>query len=122
MRGSHCASSRVMRSWIERRVLTVFGSNRKRPRLPPNLGVRNLSGCSVIRITRIDSRTFVSPSDHATRPSGPTRGGKLIPRPNIWPAFIGFLNSSNGGGEPLFLTFFTTPKKKQEEGVASAVD
>src|SRR5215212_5861159 len=88
MRGSHCASSRVMRSWIERRVLTVFGSKRKRPRLPPNLGALNLSGCSVMRITRIDSRTFVSPSDHATRPSGPTRGGKLIPRPNISPAFI----------------------------------
>jgi hypothetical protein len=29
----------------------------------------------------IDSRTFASPADHASRPSEPTRGGNEMPLP-----------------------------------------
>src|ERR1051325_4280666 len=75
---------------MERRVVTVFGSNKSLPRLPPKLGVRRRSGCSVIRIMRIDSRTLSSPDDQLTRPSGPTRGGKLMPWPNSCARSMGF--------------------------------
>src|SRR5262249_34363534 len=71
-----------------RRVVALFGSNRNRPRLPPNSGSVTRSRCSVMRMTSIASRTLISPSDQATRPSGPTRGGKPMPRPRILPASI----------------------------------
>src|ERR1044072_3396671 len=88
MRGSHSASSLVMRSRKSCRVVTVFGSKRKRARVPPKAGRRSRSLCSGSRMIRIAPRTSPSPSDQSMRPSGPTRGGKLMPRPSICPAFF----------------------------------
>src|SRR5262245_54212234 len=88
MRGSQSSSAFSIRPWINCRVVTVFGSKRNRPNPPPKSANCTRSPCSVIRMTRIASRTLVSPSEKTIRPSGPIRGGKLIPLPKMRPASV----------------------------------
>ena len=49
------------------------------------IGQSMRSPCSVMRMIRIDSSTLGSSGDQTTRPSEPTRGGKLIPLPKNLP-------------------------------------
>src|SRR5215207_391242 len=83
-RGSQRLSVSITCSRMSVRVVSVFGSKRKRRSPQPNSSRISRSLGSVIKITRIDSRTFSSPSDHASRPSAPTRGGKLRPCPKMF--------------------------------------
>src|SRR5436190_22177266 len=91
IRGSQTVSDLTIRSLIWRRVVVVFGSNRNRPNPPPKSGSRRRSRSSVRSTIWTASRTFWSPCDQATRPSAPTRGGKLIPRPRMRPGSISAL-------------------------------
>ena len=86
MRGSQAASARLIRSWIWRRVVVVFGSNRNGSRPGPEVGqpqplARLGHQHDPDRLAHVRARP---PTRRPGRPR-PTRGGKPMPRPRTSP-------------------------------------